>query len=163
MGCTVVNGGGVLTPGASPGSITFSNSLTLAPNSTFVVELYGTENGQYDQIVTLGSVCASNSILSLSLGYTPSAGDTFTIISNLGPSAVFGMFVDPQGDVLLDNATFVVDDTTFEISYAGNADSQDVILTAVVPEPATWLLTVLGIIPLFVGCRLRRRSTNRQG
>ena len=158
VGCTVVNGGGVLAPGASPGSITFSNSLTLAPNSTFAVELNGPADGQYDRILTLGTVSASNSVLSLSLGYTPSVGDTFTIISNLGPSAVFGAFVDPQGDVLLDNATFVVDDTTFEISYAGNANGQDVILTAVIPEPATWLLTGLGIAALFGSRRLRRRA-----
>ena len=152
IGSTVVNGGGVLAPGASPGSITFSNNLTLAPNSTFAAELDGPA-GQYDQITTLGTVSVSNSVLTLSLGYTPLVGDTFTIISNLGPSAVFGLFVDPQGDVLLDNATFVVDGTTFEISYAGNTDGQDVILTAIIPEPAAWLLTVLGAVALFGGRR----------
>ena len=79
IGSTVVNGGGVLAPGASPGSITFSNSLTLAPNSTFAVELNGPTDGQYDRIVTLGTVSVSNSVLSLSLGFAPSVGDTFTI------------------------------------------------------------------------------------
>ena len=148
IGAVTVNPGGLLAPGASPGSITFSNGLTLAPNSTFAVELNGPADGQYDRIVTLGTVSLSNSVLSLSLGYTPSVGDAFTIISNLGPSAVFGAFVDPQGDVLLDNAIFVVDGTTFEISYTGNVDGQDVILTAVIPEPATWLLTGLGIVAL---------------
>ena len=156
VGNAMVNGGGVLAPGASPGSITFSNSLTLAPDSTFAVELNGSADGQYDRIVTLGTVSVSNSVLSLSLGFTPLVGDTFTITSNLGPSAVFGVFVDPQGDVLLDNAIFVVDGTTFEISYTGNADGQDVILTAVIPEPAAWLLTVLGIVALLGGRRLRR-------
>ena len=158
IGSTVVNGGGVLAPGASPGSITFSNSLTLAPNSTFAVELNGPTDGQYDRIVTLGTVSVSNSVLSLSLGFAPSVGDTFTIISNLGPSAVFGVFVDPQGNVLLDNAIFVVNDTTFEISYTGNVDGQDVILTAVIPEPATWLLTAFGIVApvrLLAGFRFR--------
>jgi hypothetical protein len=53
IGAVTVNPGGVLAPGASPGSITFSNSLTLAPNSTFAVELNGTADGQYDRIVTL--------------------------------------------------------------------------------------------------------------
>ena len=71
VGNTVFNSGGVLAPGASPGSITFSNSPTLSPNSTFSVELEGAAR-QYDQIVALGSVSVSNSVLSLSLGYTPS-------------------------------------------------------------------------------------------
>ena len=118
----------------------------------------GPADGQYDRIVTLDTVSLSNSVLRLSLGFAPSIGDTFTIISNLGPSVVFGTFVDPQGGVLLDNATFVADGTTFEISYAGNADGQDVILTAVIPEPATWLLTALGIVALLgegrIGSRL---------
>jgi T5SS/PEP-CTERM-associated repeat protein len=155
VGSTVVNGGGVLAPGGSPGSITFSNGLTLAQNSTLSVGLDGAAAGQYDQIVALGSVSVSNSVLSLTLGYTPLVGDSYTIVSNLGPNAIFGTFVDAQGDILTNNASFMADGTAFEISYAGNADGQDVTLTAVVPEPAAWLLTVLGIVALLGGRRAR--------
>jgi len=146
IGAVTVDGGGVLSPGsADPGSITFSNNLSLSPNSAFVVKLNGNTVGQYDQILVLGTANVSNSVLILSLGYTPSLGDSFTIISNLGPDAVFGTFVDPQGDVLTNNATFLADGTTFQIDYHANAGGQDVVLTVVVPEPSTWLLVMLGV------------------
>jgi T5SS/PEP-CTERM-associated repeat protein len=149
VGAVTVNGGGVLAPGASPGSITFSNNLTLAPNSVFAVELIGNGGGQHDQIVTLGTVSVSNSVLSLTLGYAPALGDAFTIISNLGPNTVFGTFIDPQGDVLTNNATFIAGSTTFQINYAGDASGQDVVLTAVVPEPSTCFLVALGVAGVF--------------
>jgi T5SS/PEP-CTERM-associated repeat protein len=144
IGSVTVSQGGALAPGVSLGSITFSNSLTLALGSTFAMQLDGRAANQYDQIVTLGTVSVSNSVLSLALGYTPSVGDTYTIISNLGPNAVFGTFVNAQGDILTNNATFIAGGTTFEISYAGNGEGQDVTLTAVVREPCTGLLVALG-------------------
>jgi T5SS/PEP-CTERM-associated repeat protein len=158
VGATIVNGGGLLSPGMSPGSITFSNSLTLASGSTFTVELDGDAEGQYDRIVTLDTVSVSNSILNVSLGFTPLVGESFTIISNLGPGVVSGMFVDGEGNALANDATFAVDGTTFEISYGGNPDGQDVVLTAVVPEPGTWMLVGLGMVALYGG---RRRRTSR--
>jgi hypothetical protein len=74
-------GGGTLAPGFSPGSITFSNNLTLAPNSTFSVVLNSNVLSEYSFIVTFGTVSVSNSVLSLTLGYTPLAGDQFTDIA----------------------------------------------------------------------------------
>ena len=71
------------------------------------------------------------------------------------------MFIDPQGDVLTNTAMFVEDGTTFEISYVGNTDSQDVTLTAVVPEPAGWALTVMGSVALLGGCRRRHACRRR--
>jgi T5SS/PEP-CTERM-associated repeat protein len=149
IGGTTVNGGGVLAPGDGPGSITFSNNLTLAAGSMFAVALNGTGAGQYDQISALGTVSVSNSVLSVSLGYTPSAGDSFTIISNFGPSAVLGTFVDSQGDALTNGAEFPVDGTTFQIDYTANADGQDVILTALIPEPSSLLLATVGAVMLW--------------
>jgi hypothetical protein len=126
----------------SPGSITFSNSLTLAPSSTFAVELDGRSEGQYDRIVALDTVSLSNSILSVSLGFTPSIGDSFTIISNLSAIAVLGTAL-PNG------ADFAADGTTFQIDYTANPDGQDVVLTAVIPEPSSFFLTVAGVLGLW--------------
>ena len=144
-GRTTINGGGTLSPGFSSGSITFSNNLTLAPNSAFAVPLNGIAIGQYSWILTLGTVSVSNSTLSVSLGYTPTPGDSFTIISNSGPSTVFGQFLDAQGNSLTNNATFLTGATTFQINYNGDTTGHDVILTVVVPEPSTLLLVAFGV------------------
>jgi len=154
IGSTTVNPGGQLSPSDAPGSITFSNSLTLAPGSTFAVELDGAGEGQYSRLVGFDTLSVSNSILSVALGYTPSAGDTFTIISNLSATAVLGTFVDPDGTALTEGAEFVVDGTTFQIDYTANADGQDVVLTALIPEPSSLLLASLAALLL---CPLLKR------
>jgi hypothetical protein len=133
----------------------FSNTLTLAAGSIFAVTLKGTGAGQYSQITGLGSMGISNCILNVTLGYTPSPGDSFTIISNLSSMAVLGTFVTTEGAALSNGADFVVDNTTFQIDYSANADGLDVALTALIPEPSTFLLTALGAV--FVAAFLRRR------
>jgi len=68
------------------------------------------------------------------------AGDQFTILNNDGTDAVTGHFSGlPEG------ATFTGGSQTFTISYGGS-DGNDVILSAVVPEPATWLLVATGAL-----------------
>jgi T5SS/PEP-CTERM-associated repeat protein len=154
MGTVTVNPGGKLSPGHSPGSMTFSNNLTLAPKSVFAVDIDGNAPEQYDHITVLGTVSVSNCVLSLDLGFTPAQGYWFTIISNYGPSAVLGTFVDPQGDVLTNNATFTADGLTLQIHYDLDSTGQDVVLTVIVPEPSTLLLVALGLAGL-IGLRRR--------
>jgi len=145
VGQTLVNDGGVLAPGDRPGSITFSNSLTLATGSTLALTLNGTGVCQYSQIIGIGTISVSNALLSVSLGYLPSPGDSFTIISNLTSMAVLGTFVTTGGVALPNGANFVVENTTFQIDYNGDASGLDVVLTAMIPEPAPWVLLVLGV------------------
>ena len=84
-----------------------------------------------------------------------SPGDSFTIISNLSATAVFGTFIGTDGSTLSNGADFVADGTTFQIDYTANPDGQDVVLTAVVPEPSSLLLTALGVFALWT---FRRRK-----
>jgi T5SS/PEP-CTERM-associated repeat protein len=149
IGATAVNAGGVLSPGDGPGSITFSNNLTLATGSTFAVSLNGAGPGQYDQIIGFGPISIGNSILSVSLGYKPSPGDSFTIISNLTSTAILGTFVTTDGLALPNGAEFVEDGTTFQLDYAANADGMDVTLMALVPEPSTCFLVAIGLTAAF--------------
>jgi T5SS/PEP-CTERM-associated repeat protein len=161
IGATTVNSGGMLAPGDGPGSITFSNNLTLAAGSTFAVTLNGTGAGQYDQIIGLGPMSISNSVLRVSLGYTPSAGDSYTIISNFSDMAVLGTFVATDGLALPNGAEFQVDGTTFEIDYAANADGMDVMLMALIPEPSTWFLVAIGTSAVLGLRRRRQRPSSR--
>jgi autotransporter-associated beta strand protein len=127
---TAVGSGGpgsiVLSPGGSPGILTCSN-VALNASTTLTIELNGvTPGSDYDQISVHGSVTLNNAALSVTLGFTPALGNSFTIVNNDGADAVAGKFIGlPQG------ATFVVGTTQFQINYAGG-DGNDVVLTRIV-------------------------------
>src|SRR5262249_26076879 len=119
--------------------------------ATLSVELNGTAAGSgYDQVlVTSGGIILSNSTLSVTLGYTPSLGDKFTIISNAPNSAVLGTFSGlAEGDYLAVGAS------SFQITYLGNGGN-DVVLVAT-PEPSTAALCGIGLLGLVVVLRHRR-------
>ena len=121
---TTVQGGGVLSPGDSPGTLT-AGSLSLATGSTFNEQLGGTTAGtQYDQTVIPagGSVALDSPSLNISFlgGFLPKVGQQFTIIKNQSGSSVIGTF--SQGSTLTFNGYI------FGINYAGGA-GHDVVLT----------------------------------
>lgn len=120
--------GASISPGNSPGIIN-SGNLTLGPGSTTNMEVNGTTVGtQYDQLNVTGTVNISpTAALNVSLGFTPTVGNSFTIINNDGADAVTGTFAGlPQG------AVFYVLTTAFQISYTGGSGN-DVVLTVVAP------------------------------
>ena len=82
-------------------------------------------------------------MFSLSLGFTPIEGSTFTIINNDLSDMVIGTF-----DGLSEGAMFVSGGQTFTISYHGG-DGNDVVLKAV-PEPQTWILAIAGLTTLVI-------------
>ena len=91
-GAIVVEGGGTLSPGTSPGSLA-SAGLTLESGATFAVELNGPAAGTgYDQITVTGPVDLNDATLTVTLGFTPDNGQTFTIIAQQGDDAVAGTF-----------------------------------------------------------------------
>ncbi len=120
-----VNSGGTIGPGTSPGILN-TGTLTLTAGSTVNVEINGTTAGlQYDQVNVTGGVSLGNAALSVVLGFTPSAGETFTIIANDLADAVVGTFSGlPEGSV------FTVGTDRFRISYLGGSGN-DVALTVI--------------------------------
>jgi len=147
-----VNSGGTLSPGNSPGILSVLGNLTLSLGSTYLVDLNGTAVGtQYDQASVTGTIIIEDAILSLRIGGPLLAGDQFTILNNDGTDAVTGHFSGlPKG------GTFTAGSQTFTISYQGS-DGNDVVLTTVVPEPATWVL-LSGGIALIVRRLLARKA-----
>jgi len=131
------NSGGVVRPGSSPGVIN-SGNLSFASSSTYAVEIGGTTPGngagKHDQINVTGTVALGGSTLTLasSGGFTPTAGQTFTIINNDGNSdAVTGTFNGlPEGAII---SGFLGSTLGGKISYVGG-DGNDVVLTAVVAD-----------------------------
>ncbi len=149
-----VNSGGTLSPGTgnSTGILNALGNLKLSLGSAYLVDLNGTAVGiQYDQANVTGTITIENATLSLRIGGPLLAGDQFTILENDGTDAVLGQFSG-----LAEGGTFTAGSQTFTISYQGN-DGNDVVLTAVVPEPRTWVLLSIGTVFLF-GERLRHHS-----
>ena len=101
------------------------------------IELDGISPGTgYDQLVVLGSTNLQFRALDLDLlnGFTPTLGTQFTIIDDRFTGPITGAFNDlPQ------NAVFFADGQAFQINYLGG-DGNDVVLTAVVPEPSALVL-----------------------
>jgi autotransporter-associated beta strand protein len=133
--------GGTLAPGASAGILTCSN-VAFSSSSTFAVELNGTTPGSglqgHDQLNVRGTVALSNATLTVSVGFTPSVGDTFILIQNDLVDTVNGTFKDlPNG------ATFKSGLVEFRILYdgaSGTANDVVLIVTQVASPPPLWLL-----------------------
>lgn len=124
VGALDVNSGATLAPGHSPGCLS-SGNFTLA--GVYQAELGGTTAcSGYDQMKVTGTVNVTGGALDVSFynGFTPKAGDTFTVIDNDGTDAVTGTFNN-----LAEGATFTVGKVVLKISYVGGTGN-DVVLTA---------------------------------
>ena len=118
---------GTLIPGtASLPGILNVNNIDFGSGGNFNVLLNGagTAGTDYSQLDVTGSVTAGGN-LNVSLGYTPTIGDSFIIVKNEGAQPISGTFNGlPQGGLL------VVGSDVFQISYTGG-DGGDIVLTSV--------------------------------
>src|SRR5262249_45335178 len=140
VGSVTVNSGGTLSPGTSPGILT-TDDLTLNDGSTLTIELNGPPVGtQYAQVNVTGTVTVLSATLHVVLGFTPSAGQVFTIINNDSTDPVVGAFAG-----LAEGAILSVGGALFTLSYEGG-DGNDVTLTALTPfAPTTFTVQQLAI------------------
>lgn len=130
------NANGTVAPGASPGQLSVSGTVTLMPNSIYQVELNGVAAGStYDQLNIGGPLAVTNAILAVIPGFNSAVSNAFTIVLNNGVGAVNGTF-----DGLPQNATFMAGGKTFRISYTGGSGNE-VTLTQVSTAPAITSLT----------------------
>lgn len=73
---------GKLSPGYSPGELTYTDGLSLDGNAVTVIELGGTGAGSYDQIHVTGGLTLGGELqLSLWGGFVPQEGDVFTFLT----------------------------------------------------------------------------------
>jgi hypothetical protein len=89
----LVNNGGTIAPGASPGITHVVGNLTLN-SGALAIELAGTGAGQYDEIVVEGALAAGGTLSVGLLGeFAPQAGDTFDILdfSSAGGSFAYAL------------------------------------------------------------------------
>jgi autotransporter-associated beta strand protein len=133
--------GGAVNPGTGAGgtgTLTTTAGIALASGSTDNVDIGGTSAGSYDQIssggiINLNSDSSTGATLKIALtnGFSPTKGQTFTIIKNTGSNPISGTFAGlPEG------TSFSAGGTDFTISYVGGS-GHDVVLTANPPGAAT--------------------------
>jgi hypothetical protein len=74
--------GGTVSPGNGIGTLSIEGRFANAANSTLAIELGGLAAGsQYDQLLIDGPAALGGTLQVSLVGFTPFAGDTFTIIS----------------------------------------------------------------------------------
>jgi fibronectin-binding autotransporter adhesin len=145
-GGLIMGGGSTLAPGASPGTMTLSNSLTLASGAFFHVELWQTNS--FDQVLMDGDTLTLGGATLQVLGDAPAFafGTTFAIVKGFGT-------LDPS---TFSNGAVVTGEVgnVFSIGY-GTVNSDEITLT-VIPEPAA--LGTMGMLALIVLLRRRLRA-----
>ena len=121
-------------PASMRGRLTVGTLSTSLEPTTLAIELAGTTPMvEYDQLVALNAAQLQGRSLDVDLlnGFDPALGTQFLILDNRCASAINGTFTG-----LAQDAVFFADGQAFQISYTGGTGN-DVVLTAVVPEPAT--------------------------
>lgn len=118
------------------------------------IDLAGTVAGDgYDQLSVLLNGSLTDRILDVDLlnNFSPVLGTQFTIIDDTFTGAVTGTFTGlPQG------AVFFADGRAFQIDYLGG-DGNDVVLTAVVPEPSSLIFAFAPLAAIACAGSRRRR------
>ncbi len=104
--------GGQVRPGSLGPGVLAASDLVLNGQSRLIFDLDGTPAPQYSRLDVTGVVSLGGATLAIDLDFSPSVGDTFTIIQNAGADAVVGTFA-----TLPDGATFTADGAIFTISY----------------------------------------------
>jgi autotransporter-associated beta strand protein len=118
---------GTLSPGHSPGTITFTGDAYFAETSAMNIELAGTTPGtQYDQVIVAGNVTLAGGSLNVMLlnGFRPAHNEQFTVLS----------FGSRSGDFAAETGLDLGNRLQLVPAYSGNS----LVLTAVQGGSGTW-------------------------
>ena len=120
-------------PGTATGRLT-TGTVSFASAASLTMAINGTTAGtDYDVLSAVGSVSLGGATLTTTLGFTPTSGQTFTIVDNLGSSPITGTFAGlPEG------TTFDVGGTPmFVWSTGGTGNDVVLYVTPVTPVLVT--------------------------
>ncbi len=156
----LLNTGGSLNPGNSPGILNTGSLATTGGTVNFEIGGFSAGNGTgfYDQLNVTGAVnLTGTTIANFSLfgGWTTNPTDVYYLLKNDGVDAINGTF-----DLLPEGAPLTIGGTPFTATYLANAEGSsttggnDFALIAV-PEPTAVMLAL--VTGLGIGLRRRRK------
>lgn len=143
-------GGGRVSPGASPGLLTWLGDFDQGGVDELFIELAGTTPGTtYDVLEIINGDVVLDGILVIDLlNFTPGAGDSFEIVRISGGTLAAGAF----------SSVRVLDGGTFDVERTASGITLTHFQPVPVPEPAAWLLMMTGGLGLLL-LHKRRRTT----
>ena len=128
-GTVIVNSGGILTAGRSPGILTINGDLALDSGATFSAEINGDTPGvQHDQVVVNGAVIVNDATLTGTTGAPPS--NNIILIANDGADAIGGARF---AGAATNGASLQIGGQSYSINYNGGTGN-DLALTPITPE-----------------------------
>jgi len=147
--------GGIISPGNSIGTLTFSSGgFALSNPATLAIDLSGASSDLLAFSYPTGVVDIGSGLLTLNLNLLgPPTATTYNLISITGGSGFTGYFngLPASGDIV--SASYLGTSYDFTIQYLANGVALDF---TPVPEPGTCALLAGGLL-LLAGLRFRRR------
>ncbi len=150
-GATTING--ALSPGNSPGLLTFGSSLTL--NGTMNMEISGTSRGTTYDAVDVGGLLTYGGTMTLTIG-SPITNGLYDLFG--GAFSQTGNFTGIAFAGGAYSATWTFNGSLWTASTGSQDFSFDKItgdLTVAVPEPTTWALLAAGLTVVVIFRRRR--------
>ncbi len=144
-GNVTVNGGGILSPGQSVGTLGLGGDLTFSQGAFFDIDIDAVNLADLVQMAGGLLTLSDEATIRVNLGFRPELGDSWTIIQ--GESDIAGLFNDQV--TILSGSHYLDGWKWLEVGY-GNS-----VYLTVVPEPGTWLLLLAAAA---CGLLVRRRN-----
>jgi hypothetical protein len=146
----LINTGGTLSPGDSPGQLSLTGNYSQSPAATFAVLLGGYTPAADFSLLTITGSASLAGLMEVDLinGFAPKIGDQFTFLTTTqGITGAFDTFTS-------NNGLF-----TFAVDYGANSNLVEITVTSV-PEPCAFMILMLATLAL--PRRRRRRMVHFQ-
>ena len=147
-GASLTNAG-TISPGSSPGTLTFSGDFTQTSTGTLALEIGGLIAGaEFDQFFLTNGIHLFQGALTISFisGFVAESGQTFDLIGSANATYLFD-------SVVVNGLAPGLEWTTTEMGNFYRLEVQ------AIPEPSVWLLLAFGLAALRLRCFLKSPPT----